>query len=147
MRTTSGRLSVLISAQLGQTPDKLFGLLSGLEVNDTLQLSQRIGLPGSCVDICLVRLVLLAKVLSQILQVCFFLARVLVCFLVCVITLVGRAVASLSVFDLLALVPSCCRSEPLLFLASSHLHSHLEEVSATAPPNFVIQEVWRQPAI
>ena len=31
-------------------------------------------------------------------------------------------------------------------LASSHLHSHPEEVSATAPPNFGIQEVGRQPA-
>ena len=68
--TTLGWLSVLISAQLGQTFDKLLGWLSGLGVNDDLQLPQRIGLPGSCLDMCLVRLLLLESVLSQTLHVC-----------------------------------------------------------------------------
>ena len=68
--TTLGWLSVLISAQLGKTLDKLLGWLSGLGVNDDLQLPQRIGLPGSCLDMCLVRLLLLESVLSQILHVC-----------------------------------------------------------------------------
>ena len=67
--STLGWSFVLISAQLGQTLDKLLGWLYGLGVNDDLQLPQRIGLPGSCLDMCLVRLLLLESVLSQILHV------------------------------------------------------------------------------
>ena len=114
--TTLGWLSVLISTQLGPTFDKLLGRLSGLGVNDDLQLPQRIGLPGSCLDMCLVRLLLLAKVLSQILHVCFFLVRSLASFLVCVITLGGRVVASTFMFGFLALALPCFKPELFLIL-------------------------------
>jgi hypothetical protein len=127
--TTLGWLSVLISAQLGQMFDKLLSLLSGLGVNDDLQLPQRIGLPGSCLDMCLVRLLLLAKVLSQTLHVCFFLVRSLASFLVCVITLGGRVVASTSMFGFLALVPSCCKPDLFLFLILDLLRALLHAFS------------------
>ena len=127
--TTLGWLSVLISAQLGQTFDKLLGRLSGLGVNDDLQLPQRIGLPGSCLDMCLVRLLLLESVLSQILHVCVVFLRSLASLLVCVITLGGRVVASTSMFGFLALISSCCRSGLLLFLALDLLRAFLHAFS------------------
>ena len=90
---------------------------------------QKIGLPGSCLEMCLVRLLLLDRVLSQILHVCFLFVRSLASLLVCVITLGGRVVVLTFMFGFLALMPLCCKPDLLLFLTLDLLRALLHTFS------------------